>query len=79
MQGQWINHLYGIENPYSAKPVVYVRLKPYTLLNLNTEWNINKYLSLSVKIDNLLSTSYETMYGYPMPGRNFTFGISAGF
>jgi len=79
MQGQWINHLYGIENPYSIKPVAYVRLEPYTLLNLNAEIDINKYLSLSIKIDNLLSTSYETMYGYPMPGRNFTFEISARY
>jgi len=79
LQGQWINNLFSVENPYSYGPINYIRLKPYTLLHLNANWNISDYLTLSAKIDNLTDTEYETMYLFPMPGRNFTFGITAKY
>jgi outer membrane cobalamin receptor len=79
LQGQWINNLFSIENPYSYGPVNYVRLHPYTLLNLNLNWDINDNFTLSAKINNLMDREYETMYLFPMPGRHFTVGINAKY
>ncbi|MCG2716778.1 MAG: TonB-dependent receptor [Candidatus Marinimicrobia bacterium] len=78
IQGQWINNLYSDSNPYDYQ-LNSIRLDSYTLLNINANWNVNDYLSLSAKLNNVTDSSYETMYGYPMPGRNFTFGITAKY
>jgi len=78
IQGQWINNLYSDSNPYDYQ-INSVRLDSYTLVNINANWNVNDYLSLSAKLNNVTDSSYETMYGYPMPGRNFTIGITAKY
>lgn len=78
IQGQWINNLYSDDNPYNYE-LKSVRLDPYTLLNVNANWNVNDYLALSFKLNNLTDSTYETMYGYPMPGRNFTIGLTAKY
>ncbi|RKY57661.1 MAG: hypothetical protein DRP96_09600 [Candidatus Neomarinimicrobiota bacterium] len=78
IQGEWINNLYSDSNPYDYS-LDYKRLVPYTLLHLNARWNMNKYLTISLKLNNLTDTNYETMYGYPMPGRNFTIGLTAKY
>ena len=79
LQGQWINNLFSVENPYSYGPVNYIRLHPYTLLNLNLNWDINDNFTLSAKVNNLMDREYETMYLFPMPGRHFTIGINAKY
>ncbi|MFH2049972.1 MAG: TonB-dependent receptor [bacterium] len=84
LQGQWINNLYSYSQPYysmliNSPKTEYIRLDPYILINLNVNWNVNDYLSLSAKINNVTDSSYDTMYGYPMPGRNFTIGITAKY
>ncbi|MBU0711409.1 TonB-dependent receptor [bacterium] len=78
IQGQWINNLYSDSNPYDYQ-INSVRLDSYTLVNINANWNVNDYLSLSAKINNVFDEGYETMYGYPMPGRNFTIGITVKY
>ncbi len=79
IQGQWVNNLYSIQNPYAFGAPSYVRLNSYKLINLNANWELNDFLSLSAKVNNILDESYETMNGFPMPGRNFTFGITAKY
>ncbi len=83
LQGQWINNLFSLVDPYASTinspKATYVRLEPYMLFNLNANWDINKYLSATAKINNLLDVSYQTVNGFPMPGRNFTIGITAKY
>ena len=78
IQGEWINNLYSDLNPYDYQ-LNSIRLGSYTLVNINANWNVNDYLSLSAKLNNVTDSSYETMFGYPMPGRNFTIGITAKY
>ncbi|MBN2601452.1 MAG: TonB-dependent receptor [Candidatus Marinimicrobia bacterium] len=78
IQGEWINNLYSDSNPYDYHLNSF-RLDSYTLFNINANWNVNDYLSLSAKLNNVTNSSYETMYGFPMPGRNFTIGITAKY
>ncbi|MCK4295749.1 MAG: TonB-dependent receptor [Candidatus Marinimicrobia bacterium] len=81
LQGQWINNLYSVENPYAPPnvPLTYVKLNPYVILNLRGNYSINRYLDLYSAIDNITDSSYETMYRFPMPGRTFTIGITAKY
>ncbi|MCK4446745.1 MAG: TonB-dependent receptor, partial [Candidatus Marinimicrobia bacterium] len=79
LQGQWINNLYSVENPYSYAPPTYVKLNPYVILNLRGNYIVNKYLDLYSAINNITDSSYETMYRFPMPGRTFTIGITAKY
>ncbi|NLA21694.1 MAG: TonB-dependent receptor, partial [Candidatus Marinimicrobia bacterium] len=37
---------------------------------------INQFIDLSAEIENLTNVEYETMYHYPLPGRNFWIGIT---
>ena len=78
MQGEWINNLYSDSNPYDYS-LDNFKLDSYTLLNLNARWIINDYLEISAEMNNITDTSYETMAGFPMPGRNFTIGITAKY
>jgi iron complex outermembrane receptor protein len=55
------------------------RTSNYTLLNTRVAYHPVKWAGLFVKGDNLLSRSYETMAGFPMPGATFTGGISLDF
>jgi iron complex outermembrane receptor protein len=40
----------------------------YNLLNARINYTINKYSEVYLKGENLLNTSYEVNFGYPMPG-----------
>ncbi len=78
LQGQWINNLYSDDNPYDYS-VTYVRLDPYILLNLRINGRLNKYLKYYTSVENITDKSYQTMHGFPMPGRTFTFGLTAQY
>ena len=67
---QWVSGLYSVENPYSYTPPVLRRLQDYTVIGSQIGWTIRKNLELAVGIENLGNVRYETMYGFPMPGRN---------
>lgn len=55
-------------------------LKDYCLLNARADYQINKYLSLWVKGDNLTNDEkYQLSYDYPMPGITGTAGIDIKF
>ena len=49
-----------------------VKLKQYFLLNANFSQKIGGNLTLSAALRNILNTSYESFYDYPMPGISLT-------
>ncbi|RKY52002.1 MAG: hypothetical protein DRP89_08355 [Candidatus Neomarinimicrobiota bacterium] len=59
-----IRDLYGAD--FRQNP-----MNNYTLLNLTLQLRILKSISLRIKARNVLNSRYQSMYGYPMPGRNF--------
>ncbi len=76
LQNQWVNNLYGVENPYGYGSPVYKRLDGYCLLNWRGSWELNRYVVLNAEVENLTDVEYETMYHYPLPGRTFWMGIT---
>jgi len=57
----------------SAEPmnatVILHEMDDYTVLNLSAGSKILKGLGIQVNLRNVLDAEYESMYGYPMPGR----------
>jgi len=51
----------------------------YNLLNMRTDYKINKHFDIFVKCKNLLNTNYQINYGYPMPGIIVFGGINLHF
>jgi len=51
-------------------------LPDYTLLNSRITYSLIDNIKLYVSGDNLFNKSYQTMYGYTMPGRTYTIGIN---
>ena len=41
----------------------------YTLFNLSISTKLYRSLGIKLDLDNLFDTQYQSMYGYPMPGR----------
>jgi outer membrane cobalamin receptor len=63
---------------YPAEPDLY--LDDYCIVNARVDYQINKYVSLWVKGDNLTNNDkYQLSYGYPMPGITGTAGIDVRF
>lgn len=79
LQGQWINNLCSVENPYSYAPPTYIVLDPYIVFHLRSSVVVNQYLDIYFSIENITDVNYETIYGFPMPGRTFTIGITAKY
>lgn len=48
----------------------------YSLFNSRISWNINKYIDVFIKGENLTNRKYSINYGYPMPGIIFFGGIN---
>jgi outer membrane cobalamin receptor len=67
-----ISKLYGSD--YSR-----LCLPDYTLLNSSISYNLLKSIKLFIAGDNLFNQSYQTMYGYSMPGRTFRTGINLSY
>jgi vitamin B12 transporter len=51
-------------------------LKGYVLLNLAAHYNIFDFLRLNARLENLLDTDYEEVFGYATPGLSFYGGIN---
>ena len=43
----------------------------YTVVNFSTYYRINSHIRFRLNLENLFNTEYETIRGYPMPGRTF--------
>lgn len=50
-----------------------------TLLNATVKYNLNKYISLWAKGENLLAQEYEILAGYPMPKATAMGGVKVSF
>jgi vitamin B12 transporter len=47
----------------------------YGLLGLSGSWRFHRGLSLRGRVDNLTGRAYETLIGFPGPGRSFWLGV----
>jgi len=54
-------------------------LKDYTVVNLIAHAKILHPIGLSLNVENVLDADYQTMLGYPMPGRMLSFDLSYNF
>jgi outer membrane cobalamin receptor len=64
LSAQYIRSIYGLDNIYSI-----AKLPDYTSVEARIGAQITDKFSLSLSARNLLNQSYQTIYGYPMPGR----------
>jgi len=67
-----ISKLYG--DDYSR-----YELPDYTMVDGRISYSILNYAKVYVSGNNLLNKSYQTMYGYTMPGRNYSIGINFNY
>ena len=68
IHGLGISRLYASNNHKD-------RLPDYVNVDIFTDWNIHKYFSIQLGLNNILDKEYETVRGYPFPGFLFTAGI----
>jgi iron complex outermembrane receptor protein len=54
-------------------------LEEYTVFNIKAEYEVNKHLSFSASIENLLDTYYEIKQYAPMPGRTYTLSATVKY
>jgi outer membrane cobalamin receptor len=71
---QYVNTLYGWDTGFFTLK----KLSDYTNADAHIAVQVLEKVSVSVSSQNLLNESYQTIYGYPMPGRTFTIGVQAG-
>lgn len=64
-----IADLYGADNSQKKLP-------NYTLLGARASYEVGRYVDISLTGENLLNVSYQTIYGYPMPGRILFLGAN---
>ncbi len=56
-----------------------IELKSYVLLNFAASYNIIDAVQLYSRIENLLDTDYEEVFGYGVPGLSFYSGVRLNF
>lgn len=54
-------------------------LKGYVLINLGTHYDLFEFLRLNLKVENLLDSDYEDVFGYATPGLSYYGGIKLTF
>ncbi len=65
---QRIMDLYGADNSQKKLP-------DYTLLGIYLTYEASRFADMTISCENLLNVGYQTVYGYPMPGRTFFAGL----
>jgi len=77
----WKNGSFSISGRYESlryhDTANITELKPVFLLNAGINQDINKNLTVFGTLRNILNTSYESFYDYPMPGITLTLGLRA--
>jgi iron complex outermembrane receptor protein len=68
LSNQHVAGMYGSDN--SQNP-----LEDYTNIGAKVSVRALAQCSINLSVDNLLDKGYQTILGYPMPGRTFTVGI----
>jgi vitamin B12 transporter len=56
-----------------------VALEDYTLVNLNTAYQLNDGIKAIVQVENLLDEDYESALDFSTPGRAFYVGVTSSF
>ncbi|MFO7526539.1 MAG: TonB-dependent receptor [Ignavibacteriaceae bacterium] len=56
-----------------------IQLDPYVLLNLAAHYRLFDFLRLNIRVENLLDSDYEEVFGYGTPGLSFYSGIILNF
>ncbi|RKY47106.1 MAG: hypothetical protein DRP88_05200 [Candidatus Neomarinimicrobiota bacterium] len=79
VSGEYVAGLISYKDPYAYGPPVYVELDPYFVLNGKLSFTLVKNLEILFAVNNIFDTNYETMYGFPMPGRNFQVGLKLAY
>lgn len=64
---QWVGHLLTANSPE--------KVEDFVLLNIRTSYQMNRWLNIFAKGENLLAQKYETFDGFPMPRATFMAGI----
>ena len=72
LSAQYVHSIYGLDNTYSI-----AKLPDYTNVEARIGTQITDKFSLSISGRNLLNQSYQTIFGYPMPGRTVNVGLQA--
>ncbi|HUN64896.1 MAG TPA: TonB-dependent receptor [Bacteroidota bacterium] len=70
LSAQYVRSMYGLDNTYSI-----VKLPDYTNVEIKFSAQVTEKYILSLNARNLLNQSYQTIYGYPMPGRTVNVGV----
>ena len=60
-------------------PYPKVALEDYTLVNLNTAYQLNDGIKAIVQVENLLDEDYESALDFATPGRAFYVGVTSSF
>ena len=77
--GIYMGKIYS-QLPTPASPTAQkIRLADYFTMNLRVSQAFLKYFEAYVAINNIFDRDYESEYGYPAPGRNFYFGLTAKY
>lgn len=69
---------YSYWNPITWE-TVYNDSEPFWVFSAKGVYRFKETIQAEASIDNLLDTQYSYVEGYPMPGRNFTFGVKYKF
>src|SRR5690606_28910124 len=70
-----IHHVDGLKNTLLPDQP----LETYQVVNLKSNYQLNKYLQMVEEGNNLLGTNYEIESGYPMPGVHVLGGLYVKF
>ena len=64
-----------LDRDFSAYPYPTVEMPPYLLLDAALTADLGRQLAVFFRVDNILDTRYETVWGYGAPGRSARLGF----
>lgn len=67
------------DKDFSTFPATRLELKEYFLVNLSANYELNKYLQLNFRIENLLDSDFMEVFGYGTAGISIYTGINFNF
>jgi len=75
----YVSGLYGVDSTKPALMQSPLALDNYALVDISARYNLVKNIGLTLSLKNALDSDYQTLYGYPMPGRTFMSEINYSF
>ncbi len=70
---------YMLTRPSETGELHAVKAKPMIDLNLGAQYNINKWLSCYLQLNNYINRKHDNFYGYQSQGINFLAGVTWSF